>query len=266
VKSDMATGKGRQSFLSTALEEAQEDPEKEELAKWAAASMYSGGADTIVSVISTFFLAMALYPEVQAKAQSEIDRVIGTERLPGYRDRASLPFFDALVKEVLRWNPVVPLGVPHRSTKSQVVAGRTLPQGSILIANIWGMCHDEESYEEPHKFEPRRFLTGAEIRSSPTTSVTFGFGRRVCPGRELADVSLWISCVLAIATLNIGKPFDGNGKEMKQEDVVYTSTAISHPPMFQCRIEPRSTVVREMLERRVGALSAETAEMEDTGV
>jgi hypothetical protein len=123
-----ATGKGRQSFLRTALEEAQDDAKKEELAKWAAASMYSGGADTvrlslthrgplyhsflsqIVSSILSFFLAMSLYPKVQAKAQSEIDQIIGTSRLPSYEDRNSLPYLDALVMEVLRWNPTAPLG------------------------------------------------------------------------------------------------------------------------------------------------------------
>jgi len=89
--------------------------------------MYSGGADTvrhpsltrtlchsllsqIVSAGTSFFLAMALYPEVQAKAQSEIDQVIGTNRLPCYEDRDSLPYLTALIKEVLRWNPVTPLG------------------------------------------------------------------------------------------------------------------------------------------------------------
>ena len=100
---------------------------KEERAKWAAGSMYSGGADTVrhlsltgtlchsflsqmVSASISLFLAMALYPEVQAKARSEIDQVIGTNRLPSYKDRDSLPYLNALVKEVLRWNPVAPLG------------------------------------------------------------------------------------------------------------------------------------------------------------
>ena len=64
----------------------------------------------MVSATITFFLAMSLYPEVQAKAQREIDQVIGTNRLPSYKDRSSLPYLTALIKEVLRWNPVAPLG------------------------------------------------------------------------------------------------------------------------------------------------------------
>lgn len=60
--------------------------------------------------MSSFFLAMVLYPGVQAKAQAELDSVIGSGRLPDYNDRPSLPYINAIVKEVLRWNPVAPLG------------------------------------------------------------------------------------------------------------------------------------------------------------
>jgi len=255
VKSDMAKGKAPESFLRSALEEAHQDPKQEELAKWAAASMYSGGADTTVSATTSFWLAMSLYPEVQVKARSEIDQKIGVNRLPSYEDRESLPYLNAVVKELLRWNPAVPLGVPHRSTEDQVVAGRTVPKGSVFVANIWGMSHDEQSYREPQKFDPERFLGKDEIESPATTSISFGFGRRVCPGRELADASLWITCAIALATVNIGKPFDADGKEIKPEDVMYSSTVISHPPAFQCQVEPRSAVAYEMLERSLRQLA-----------
>ena len=87
-----------------------------------------GGADTVsvdrarigyrvrliipksVSTIQTFFLAMVLYPEVQRRAQKEIDNLVGTDRLPEFRDLASMPYILALLKELLRWQPVAPLG------------------------------------------------------------------------------------------------------------------------------------------------------------
>ena len=53
---------------------------------------------------------MTMYPEVQRKAQAEIDRVIGSDRFPTLDDQPNLPYIDALMKEVLRWNPVTPLG------------------------------------------------------------------------------------------------------------------------------------------------------------
>ena len=55
---------------------------------------------------------MALYPEVQKKAQAEIDAVVGSNRLPDFHDRPSLPYINAIIKESSRWNLVVPLGRP----------------------------------------------------------------------------------------------------------------------------------------------------------
>jgi cytochrome P450 len=61
-------------------------------------------------VLSVFILAMTVFPEKQRLAQEEIDRVIGRDRLPTLRDRDSLPYTNALVKEVFRWRTVAPLG------------------------------------------------------------------------------------------------------------------------------------------------------------
>lgn len=62
------------------------------------------------SAAQTFFLAMAMFPEVQKKAQAELDAVIGCERLPDFNDCDSLPYINAVVKETLRWQPVLPVG------------------------------------------------------------------------------------------------------------------------------------------------------------
>lgn len=93
--------------------------------------------DQTVSSIGTFFLAMALNPEAQQKAQGEIDRVIGTNRLPTLADRDRLPYVNAMVKEVFRWHPVVPMGIPHMSTADDMYDRYYIPKGSILMPNIW---------------------------------------------------------------------------------------------------------------------------------
>lgn len=63
-----------------------------------------------VSAAQSFILAMAIYPEIQKKAQQELDSVLGGERLPSFDDHDSLPFINAIVKETLRWKPVLPIG------------------------------------------------------------------------------------------------------------------------------------------------------------
>lgn len=57
----------------------------------------------------SFMLAMTLYPEAQKKAQAEIDRVVGKNRLPTFEDRRDLPYVECLIKELLRWSIVTPL-------------------------------------------------------------------------------------------------------------------------------------------------------------
>jgi cytochrome P450 len=87
--------------------------------------------------MSCFFLAMILYPEVQRKAQEEIDRVVGTRRLPSFDDRGNLPYVEAIVKEVLRWHPVAPMGLPHMTTDDIIFDGYLIPKGALIIPNIW---------------------------------------------------------------------------------------------------------------------------------
>lgn len=82
-------------------------------------------------------LAMTMYPDVQSKAQSELDRVLGQNQLPSFEDQDSLPYLAAVLKEVQRYFVVVPLGVPHMLEKDDEYRGYHLPGGSVVMANTW---------------------------------------------------------------------------------------------------------------------------------
>jgi cytochrome P450 len=82
-------------------------------------------------------LAMVLYPEAQRKAQTELDSVIGMGRLPAFEDRKKLPYINALCSEVLRWHPVVPLGIAHRVMQDDIYGDYFIPGGSIVVGNSW---------------------------------------------------------------------------------------------------------------------------------
>lgn len=84
-----------------------------------------------------FMLAMSMYPEVQAKAQAELDEVFGKYQLPSLDDYDSLPYLTAVVKETLRWLNVAPLGVPHLLEKDDEYRGYILPKGSLVFSNTW---------------------------------------------------------------------------------------------------------------------------------
>ena len=73
---------------------------------------------------------MAIHPEVQRKAQAEIDEVVGQARLPDFDDRPKLPYIEAIYREVLRINPPVPLGLPHGVTEDDYYKGYFIPKGT----------------------------------------------------------------------------------------------------------------------------------------
>src|SRR6202012_5880497 len=102
----------------------------------------------------------------------------GPSRRPDFRDRQALPYIDALVKEVLRWHPVAPMGVPHLTTKADVYDEHFIPENSFVLPNIWAILHDPAVYNDPEKFDPSRFL-GPSPDPDPH-NLSFGFGRRVC--------------------------------------------------------------------------------------
>ena len=100
-----------------------------------------GASDTTISATSTFFYLMVIHPEIQAKAQVEIDRVVGLDRLPSFEDRQSLPYIDAIYREVLRWKPPDPMGIAHRAEKDDTYKGYLIPEGSPRCPLIFCSCY-----------------------------------------------------------------------------------------------------------------------------
>ncbi|KIP11879.1 hypothetical protein PHLGIDRAFT_124541 [Phlebiopsis gigantea 11061_1 CR5-6] len=246
VKRRMMDHTNTPNYVLSLLESERLEGDKEFNIKWSAASIYSGGADTTVSAIYSFFLAMTLYPDVQKRAQAEIDSVVGHDRLPSFDDRPNLPYIEALVKEVLRWNPVGPLGLPHRLIRDDIYEGFVIPKGSIVMANIWKMLHDPSIYFNPSQFDPSRFLPDAGTAIPPDPrEICFGFGRRICPGLHLADASVFISCAMTLATFDVSKIIE-NGKPVEPK-VEYTTGTISHPKPFKCAIKPRSASAEALI-------------------
>jgi len=132
------------------------------------------------STLKTFFLAMVLNPKAMKKAQEELDRVVGKGELPDYSHKERLPYIDALIKEVLRWNPPLPISLPNRAMQDDVYRGRLIPAGAIVIQNVWAICRDRSIYPDPETFNPDRFLKDGKINPlvfNPEDRI-FGTGRR----------------------------------------------------------------------------------------
>ncbi|KAF8635472.1 hypothetical protein AX15_000445 [Amanita polypyramis BW_CC] len=240
VKKEMELGTADPSMLYKLLENESDLSEAELFdIKWATASLYSGGSDTTVAAIYAFFKAMIIYPDVQTKAQAELDAVIGNNRLPTVDDRERLPYVSAVAMEALRWHTVAPTGVPHRVMEDDIHDGYLIPKGSLILTNIWKMAHDSSVYKNPMEFDPSRFVRTKEHEPEPDSrDLCFGFGRRVCPGSALADISVFISCAMTLAAFNI-TPLIEDGKPILP-DLKQSTGVISHTSGFRCNIVPRS--------------------------
>ncbi|GJC89782.1 tryptamine 4-monooxygenase [Colletotrichum liriopes] len=208
--------------------------------KGAAGAAYAAGQDTTWSTLIVFVLCMVLHPEVQEKAQRLIDEVVGDARLPTFEDRPKLPYIDYIVQETLRWCPVSPIGVPHRSLEDDVYHGMFIPKGSIVYANARAMTHDTHLYSDPERFDPERYAPIEQGgHGEPFPVGHFGFGRRLCVGQHLAEANVWIVVASMFSTVQIGRALGPMGEEVIPE-VELTNGLTSHPKPFPCRFSRRT--------------------------
>ncbi|KAF8338413.1 cytochrome P450 [Amanita rubescens] len=262
AKEQIESGNFMESFISKHLRPDDGhaiDAKEEDIVKWASGAMCFGGAETAVASVLSFILLMTLYPDIQKRAQDEIDSVLGKDRLPTFEDQDEFVYVGALIKEVLRFAPAAPLGallhvryaarssneqlgLPHRVMEEDAYMGYRIPQGATVIANIWAIAHDEEIFNRPFDFDPNRFLPSDNQRKAQMDprKLVFGYGRRVCPGKErsFAEVLVYLSITGILATFNISKEVQEDGLEITPK-LEFTTGITSHPKPFICRIQPR---------------------------
>jgi len=247
------------SFCSTLLREL--DPDVACLAveefdvKWTANSMYAASLDTTITFTQHLFLAMLKHPEYLKCAQVELDNVLGTgpSRFPTFEDRPCLPFLDALFSETMRWGVPVPLGLPHRVMQDDFYDGYFIPKGSLVFANIWAMLRDPEVFPDPERFDPERYLEKVDketARQRDPRVFVFGFGRRRCPGAHLVESSVWLMLATMLATLDIEKPRDKDGKDIELE-VKFENSVFRTANHFAVILRPRSDAALRLIEESI---------------
>ncbi|EEB89699.1 hypothetical protein MPER_12175, partial [Moniliophthora perniciosa FA553] len=202
-------------------------------------TVFAAGEDTVEWGWAKFFLFMVLHPEYQERAYQEIISVVGEDRLPEHSDRESLLFVECIMQEALRFFPAVPL-------EDDFYHGMFIPKGTIMIANVYGMSQDKNVYSNPKVFDPTRFLPAPEGRGEPHFAAAWGFGRRVCPGRHFAGLSLWHAMACVLATLEICPAKDESGKVVLP-NVEFTEglTSQTAPYTFEARL--RSEAARSLV-------------------
>ena len=161
---------------------------------------------------------MVAHPEYQRRAQAELDAVVGRSRVPTFSDISSLPYMQAMVKEVLRWRPPFAFSIPHSTMEDDWYEGMFIPKGTTCLPNLWQCHHDPATYgDDAASFNPCRFLdSDGKVTSGPAETrgeghATYGFGKRSCMGSYVANDSLFIFMAISLWALNFERACNDQG-------------------------------------------------------
>ncbi|KAJ7451201.1 cytochrome P450 [Mycena galericulata] len=205
VRGGVVEGTSKPCFAGSLVENQERHDLTRKEESWLAVTMFGAGAETTAAALSVFILAMRLYPAVMRKARAEIDAVVGRDRMPTFADRDRLPYIGARL-----------------DTNERVLYTNFIPKGTLVIANVWAMNRDPELFPDFDEFRPERFLDAAGItevvppdthyqREFHRRHVTYGFGRRVCIGMNIANQTLFIDITSMLWAAMIEPAHDANG-------------------------------------------------------
>ncbi|PVG02534.1 cytochrome P450 [Serendipita vermifera] len=234
VLQNMAKNEADPSFISNLFN----SPEfTNENLRDAVALLYGGGVDTTSTACHVFLYNMVLRPDIQRKIQKGIDDNIGRGRLLTASEAATLSYFQAAWKESLCLDPPVPLGVPHVTSQDDAWNGYFIPKGTLINCNIGFMLRDPRIWgDDADVFRPERFLEESTKDLPDISMVPFGFGKRICPGRWMAERlgSVLLTSILAIYDVGL---IPG---ETMPDRMIWQDSAVRRPLEFRCQFKPRS--------------------------
>ena len=177
--------------------------------------LLSAGAETTATTLQWFFKAATANPEKVREAQRELDQVVGRDRLPSWEDRPNLPYINAFINEVHRWGSPAVLAFYHATSEADSYRGKDIPAKTTVIYNTYGIHHTDEFYKHHEQFIPERFLPLKDARQQAglghaQVHYNFGIGRRECPGKHVADSSLYISIARFLWAFDFTGPTPGD--------------------------------------------------------
>ncbi|KAI9450881.1 cytochrome P450, partial [Lactarius psammicola] len=159
VADDLAKGIDRPCFAATLLKNQDKYPLSGRERAWLLGEIVSTSGLTTSIALHWWLLAMLAFPDVQARAHAELDQVVGRTRAPTFADLPSLPYIRAMVKEVLRWSPPLPFGIPHASSEDDWYEGMFIPKGTIILPNLHVINFDPTVFgSDSAQFNPARYL------------------------------------------------------------------------------------------------------------
>ncbi|KAI0056132.1 cytochrome P450 [Artomyces pyxidatus] len=242
VKNDISHGIENETLGATLLKQQDRSELSDLEIAWLGGTMFVAGADTTSISLGWWLFAMLLNPDAQKRAQAELDAVVGRDRVPTFSDLPRLPYIRAMVKETLRWRPALPFALPHSTTEDDWYEGMFIPKGTVCIPNIKPCNLDPAIYgDDAALFVPERHLDaeGALKPGHADTKeeghVAYGFGRRICVGRHMANDTMAIAMATALWAAEFHRAKDEHGVDLPLDPDDYVDNhAIQRPVPFKC--------------------------------
>uniref|UniRef100_A0A8C5Q861 Cytochrome P450 n=1 Tax=Leptobrachium leishanense TaxID=445787 RepID=A0A8C5Q861_9ANUR len=166
-------------------------------------NFFMAGTEAVSSMLRNALLINLYHPEVQEKLHSEVDGVIGRDRIPNIKDRPNMPYTEAVMHEVLRFGDLAPFSVPHMVTKDVEFKGYFLPKGTEVYPLLCTVHRDPTKFETPNKFNPNHFLDENGKFMKNDAMMAFSAGKRICPREQLAWMEAFLFLTMILQNFNL---------------------------------------------------------------
>ncbi|XP_077801005.1 cytochrome P450 family 2 subfamily C member 18 isoform X2 [Macaca mulatta] len=194
-----------------------------------AVDLFGAGTETTSTTLRYALLLLLKHPEVTAKVQEEIERVIGRNRSPCMQDRSHMPYTDAVVHEIQRYIDLLPTNLPHAVTCDVKFRNYLIPKGTTILISLTSVLHDNKEFPNPEMFDPRHFLDEGGNFKKSNYFMPFSAGKRICVGEALARMELFLFLTSVLQNFNLKSLVDP--KDLDTTPVVNGFASV--PPFYQ---------------------------------
>ncbi|XP_001502157.3 cytochrome P450 2C19 [Equus caballus] len=196
--------------------------------------LFSAGTETTSTTLRYGLLLLIKHPEVTAKIQEEIDRVIGRHRSPCMQDRSHMPYMDAVVHKIQRYIDLIPTNLPHAVTHDIKFRNYLIPKGTTILTSLTSVLHDEKEFPNPKVFDPGHFLDESGNFKKSDYFMAFSAGKRICVGESLARMELFLFLTTILQKFTLKSVVDP--KDIDTTPVVNGFASV--PPSYQLCFVP----------------------------